>query len=234
MIIPSNILPPIIPPHGQVAIEPVKKTDPENRTGQEFNSEDSPDQNKQPVKTGQEKGESTQPVSAGNKSAGQGAAGKPGLEQNITPEERAEVEQMTKRDREVRAHEAAHKGAAGQYGGSVQLDYKRGPDGKLYAVSGEVSIDSGRPGDPQEALRKAQTIRRAALAPANPSSQDRAVAAKAAQMATQARVELQLGNTIQNPAGADKVPARLDPASRAYQANTATDQGKQQQVDIIV
>lgn len=112
--------------------------------------------------------------------------------QQLTPEEQKAVQDLAQRDREVRAHEAAHKGAAGPYAlGGTHFDLQRGPDGHLYATGGEVHIDTSNPGDPAEALRKAQVIQRAALAPAKPSTQDRAVAAQAVQMAADARIELQ-------------------------------------------
>ena len=108
-----------------------------------------------------------------------------------TEKELAEIARLKKRDREVRAHEQAHKAAAGQYAGAPQYTYQRGPDGKNYAVGGEVSIDTGAiPGDPEATLRKAQQLQRAALAPAEPSSQDQSVAAEAASMAIKARIEL--------------------------------------------
>ncbi|RLJ21959.1 hypothetical protein DJ030_03015 [bacterium endosymbiont of Escarpia laminata] len=101
------------------------------------------------------------------------------------------VQELKSRDQAVRAHELAHLAAAGQYArGGAQFDYKVGPDGNRYAVGGEVSIDSSREGDPQKTLEKAETIRQAALAPADPSSQDRRVAMQATAMAAQARVEI--------------------------------------------
>lgn len=110
----------------------------------------------------------------------------------LSQEERRQLAELAQRDREVRAHEAAHKAAAGQYvRGGASFDYQRGPDGKRYAIGGEVSIDVSRPSDPKEALEKAQIIQRAALAPAQPSNQDRAIAAQAAQIAAQARIEIQ-------------------------------------------
>ena len=45
------------------------------------------------------------------------------------------------------------------------------------------------PDDPDATIRKAQTVRQAALAPAKPSSQDRAVAAQATKMEATARAE---------------------------------------------
>jgi hypothetical protein len=74
--------------------------------------------------------------------------------------------------------------------GGARYQYQTGPDGKRYAVGGEVSIDASEANTPEATIRKAQTIRKAALAPAQPSAQDRAVAAKAAQMERQARAEL--------------------------------------------
>ncbi len=68
--------------------------------------------------------------------------------------------------------------------------YETGPDGKRYAVGGEVPV-SLRPGrTPQETIANAQTVRSAALAPADPSPQDLAVAAQASQMEAQARQEI--------------------------------------------
>lgn len=101
------------------------------------------------------------------------------------------IEQLAARDREVRAHERAHAAVGGQYTGAPQLNYVRGPDGVAYATSGEVSVSlSSVSGDPHMTLRKAEQIKAAALAPADPSSQDRLVAAKAARMAEQARTEI--------------------------------------------
>lgn len=102
-----------------------------------------------------------------------------------------EIRELQLRDREVRAHEAAHAAAGGSYAGSPSYSYERGPDGRTYAVGGSVSIDvSPVPGDPQGTLQKAQQIRAAALAPAQPSAQDMNVAQKAQAMATEARNEI--------------------------------------------
>ncbi len=112
--------------------------------------------------------------------------------QQLTPEKEKQIEQLKKRDAEVRRHEHAHKAAAGQYAsGGPSYDYQTGPDGKQYAVGGEVQIDTSEvPNDPQATIKKAQQIKRAALAPKDPSSQDRKVAAEASKMETKARQEL--------------------------------------------
>ncbi len=105
--------------------------------------------------------------------------------------EALEIRELQMRDREVRAHEAAHAAAGGSYAGSPSYTYERGPDGRTYAVGGSVSIDmSPIQGDPQATLQKAQQIRAAALAPAQPSAQDMKVAQKAQAMAAEARNDI--------------------------------------------
>ncbi|MDH3647653.1 MAG: putative metalloprotease CJM1_0395 family protein [Gammaproteobacteria bacterium] len=109
-----------------------------------------------------------------------------------TPQEHAELRDLRARDREVRAHELAHLAAAGAHArGGANFTYKPGPDGRRYAVAGEVSIDTSEvAGDPAATLTKAKQIRRAALAPAEPSAQDRRIATQASAMATKASSEL--------------------------------------------
>lgn len=108
-----------------------------------------------------------------------------------TPAEQEKIEKLKQRDQEVRTHEQAHKAAGGQHAGAATYTYETGPDGRRYAVGGEVSVDiSPVPGDPQATITKMQQIRRAALAPAQPSSQDRQVAAQASRIEAEARAEL--------------------------------------------
>ncbi len=108
-------------------------------------------------------------------------------------EEQAETAKLKKRDQEVRSHEQAHLAAAGGLArGGATFSFQRGPDGKQYAIGGEVNIDTSPvSGNPQATIRKAQQIRAAALAPANPSSQDRAVAASASALEAEAQREIQ-------------------------------------------
>ena len=123
----------------------------------------------------------------------QGATEKSAPSQEETADHQAELEKLRQRDREVRTHEQAHLAAAGGLAtGGATFSFQRGPDGKQYAVGGEVSIDASPvSGNPAATLRKAEQIRAAALAPANPSAQDRAVAASANSLEAQARQELQ-------------------------------------------
>lgn len=101
------------------------------------------------------------------------------------------IQELKARDREVRAHEQAHLSALGPYAkGGARFQDQVGPDGQQYAVGGEVSVDVSPEKSPEATIAKAETIRRGALAPAEPSGQDRQVAAQATQMETQARAEL--------------------------------------------
>ena len=107
----------------------------------------------------------------------------------------AEIEQLKARDQEVRDHEQAHASTGGQYAGAPQYEYTTGPDNKRYVTDGEVSIDVSEEKTPEETLKKMEQVRAAALAPAEPSSQDLKVAAEASQKATEARSEIAKGQT---------------------------------------
>jgi hypothetical protein len=59
-----------------------------------------------------------------------------------------------------------------------------------YAVGGDVKIDTSKESDPDATIDKARRIAAAALAPSDPSPQDRSVAARARVMETDAQMEL--------------------------------------------
>lgn len=114
------------------------------------------------------------------------------MEREIRQEEQRILQQLKARDREVRTHEAAHMAAGRPYVRSgPSYTYQRGPDGRPYAIGGQVQLDTSEErNDPEATLNKAEQVRRAALAPAQPSPQDLSVAADASQLAARARVEL--------------------------------------------
>ena len=94
------------------------------------------------------------------------------------------------RDREVRNHENAHRAAGGDLVRGGSYDYQQGPDGKRYAVGGDVQIDTSPvPDDPAATAEKMQRVIAAALAPAQPSSTDLAVAAQATAERNRAQAE---------------------------------------------
>lgn len=102
-----------------------------------------------------------------------------------------QLQQLQSRDREVRAHEAAHAAVGGKYvTGGPSFTYQRGPNGRFYAIGGEVQIDVSPAENPKATLDKAEVVRRAALAPAQPSPQDIQVASSATKLASRARVEI--------------------------------------------
>lgn len=108
----------------------------------------------------------------------------------LAPEEVQLLEQLKQTDRDVRQHEMAHQVTGGPYTGGATYEYEIGPDGKRYAVAGEVPIDYGPvPGNPQATIEKMQTVIAAALAPADPSPKDLQVAAQARQYLLEAKLE---------------------------------------------
>ena len=58
----------------------------------------------------------------------------------MSNEERQVIAELKSTDREVRAHEQAHAIAGGQHAGAPSYEYQRGPDGRQYAVGGEVPM----------------------------------------------------------------------------------------------
>ena len=151
-------------------------------------------------------------------------------ETELSSEDKQQLEQLRSRDREVRAHEAAHKAAAGGLArGGASFEFENGPDGRRYAVGGEVSIDTSKvSGDPQATINKAQTIRAAANAPAQPSGQDRSVAAQASTMETEARQELaetQRAESAENTASAGSA-TNVGSAESSERSNASDEPGR--------
>jgi hypothetical protein len=160
--------------------------------------------------------------------AGAGA----GAADTLSEAEQRQVAELAERDREVRAHEMAHVAAgAGLVTRGASYTYQTGPDGQRYAIGGEVGIDTSPGRSPEESLSKAERIRAAALAPAEPSGQDRQVAAQASRMASDARMEIARREFEQGGAGTEAAATRDGPgyrgmrAAQAYSAALAPGQG---------
>ncbi len=110
--------------------------------------------------------------------------------EELSDAEQRDVARLRQRDAEVRRHEQAHVSAGGPYvQGRANYEYTQGPDGRRYATGGEVGIDVSPERTPEATIRKMQVVRRAAMAPADPSPQDRMVAAQASQTEQEARAE---------------------------------------------
>lgn len=177
------------------------------------------------------------PAGASGGAATAGAGGEAreagaGAADTLSEAEQRQVAELAERDREVRAHEMAHVAAgAGLVTRGASYTYQTGPDGQRYAIGGEVGIDTSPGRSPEESLSKAERIRAAALAPAEPSGQDRQVAAQASRMASDARMEIARREFEQGGAGAEAAATRDGPgyrgmrAAQAYSAALAPGQG---------
>ena len=104
--------------------------------------------------------------------------------------EEKQVDKLKQRDQEVRAHEQAHARVGGAYAGAPSYTFQQGPDGKRYAIGGEVQIDTSKERTPEATIRKMQVVIRAATAPADPSSQDLKVAQQARAQISEAQAEV--------------------------------------------
>lgn len=106
------------------------------------------------------------------------------------PEVKAEINELKLTEKEVIAHEQAHKAVGGSVTGPVTYTHTEGPDGKRYIAGGEVSINTKEGSTPEETLRILEKVKAAALAPAEPSAQDLRVAASATAQIQQTRAEI--------------------------------------------
>lgn len=145
-----------------------------------------------------------------------------GSDQELSEEEKKQVSDLRKRDAEVRAHENAHAAAGGTHAGSPSYEMQRGPDGKSYAVGGEVAIDTSAESTPQATVRKMDTVIRAALAPADPSSQDQKVAAAARQARVAAQVEVRK-ERAEELSGDDEGDGEVAAAGEASQSDETSE-----------
>ena len=109
---------------------------------------------------------------------------------NLSEDEKHLVKDLASRDREVKEHEAAHQAAGGGMTGAASYTYQQGPDGKMYAIGGEVSIASPSGSTPEETIKNARQVAAAAMAPGNPSPQDFSVASSARLMEIKAQQQL--------------------------------------------
>jgi len=112
-----------------------------------------------------------------------------GTPRRLDAEQERTVTELRQRDLHVRQHEAAHQAAGGELTGAATFQYQVGPDGRSYAVGGEVPIAARSGRTPDETISIARRVRAAALAPADPSSADLAAAASAAQLEQKAQAQ---------------------------------------------
>ena len=112
----------------------------------------------------------------------------PANQNELSSSEQQMLTELQARDAEVRQHEAAHK-SAGAPTGAASYTYQEGPDGRMYAIGGEVSVTMKSGATPEETIANAQAVIASAMAPADPSPQDYAVATSARMMMLKAQQE---------------------------------------------
>lgn len=151
----------------------------------------------------------------------------------LTEGEEKQVQELKQRDREVRAHEQAHARVGGAYASAPTYTFQQGPDGKRYAVGGEVQIDTSTERTPEATIRKMRVVISAALAPAEPSGQDLRVAQQARSQLSEAQAELRQqkleelrGDETSEVSGVENSSAsRNDPSENVASANEAESSG---------
>jgi hypothetical protein len=165
--------------------------------------------------------------------AGQGQSSGDAAASDLSEEEQAQVAKLKQIDAKVRAHERAHAAVGGAHAGAPSYTYTRGPDGQMYATGGEVAIDISAENDPEATLQKATQIAAAALAPADPSGQDRAVAAAAAQLRLEALAQIREEKRAEQAAqAAESAQAKAEKAEREQQSGAdAPGTGRQPPAD---
>jgi len=101
----------------------------------------------------------------------------PTSDQDLSERDQSALQALRQRDAQVRQEENAHAGAAGSIAGPPVYTYQRGPDGRMYAVGGSVSINAQTyTADPAEARALGSRINAAANAAINPSGADQRAA----------------------------------------------------------
>jgi hypothetical protein len=155
------------------------------------------------------------------------ADGKQKKDGKLTAEQQRQVAWLQQRDTHVRQHEAAHQAAGGSLTGGASFSYQFGPDGRGYAVGGEVPVRLATGRTPEETISNARQARRAALAPADPSAADLAVANSASQMEQAAQAK-RAQMASQAYGKQTKKPGEKD---EAQQASGASYQGSLQASD---
>jgi len=140
------------------------------------------------------------------------------LPNKLSANEERLIKDLQSRDGEVKSHESAHQAAGGGMTGAATFTYQQGPDGKMYAIGGEVSISYKSGSTPQETIANARQVIAAAMAPGSPSSQDFAVASSAKvmemkamqQLAKEAKEELTGKQTYKNESDNNNLNEKQD------------------------
>ena len=139
---------------------------------------------------GREGGSGADSGSGSGKRGGSGSTERALNGKELTEQEIKQVDKLKSREKEVITHELRHQSVGGQYASAPSYGKEKGPDGRSYITDGSVQISVSEESTPEKTISKMQQVYAAALAPAEPSSADRSVAAKAKSIEASARAEL--------------------------------------------
>jgi hypothetical protein len=155
---------------------------------------------------------------------GGSGAGQAGASGELTPQEQRQVAELQQIDRNVRAHEAAHVAAGrGVVTSGANYAYTYGPDGRQYAIGGEVGIDTAPEQKPEDNIEKGSAIQAAALAPRDPSAQDYRVASIGARLESQGHADLARQRAEETAAPASDRAGRAAGQATPADSDTAAD-----------
>jgi hypothetical protein len=115
------------------------------------------------------------------------------------------IDDLKRQERDIHAHEEAHYRSSGGKAFTPQYVYEVGPDGNKYAVKGTTKIILEEGKTSEETIKNARTARTAAMAPANPSDQDRKVILETVRMEQKARKKILESKKRQTKESSDNV-----------------------------
>ncbi len=87
------------------------------------------------------------------------------------------LEKFKQSDAQVRTHEQIHA-SIGHTTTPISYNYQQGPDGKMYAVGGNVRFDTSIPDDPKAAAFKLDQLHKAASGVSDASGADNTIASQ--------------------------------------------------------
>ena len=87
------------------------------------------------------------------------------------------LEKFKQTDEKVRTHEQIHA-SIGHTTAPISYTYQQGPDGKMYAVGGQVRLDTSIPKEPKAAAFKLDMLQKAASGPIDSSGADNTISAQ--------------------------------------------------------
>ena len=105
-----------------------------------------------------------------------------GFENNLKKYDEQDYQRVVSKfkntDTMIKAHEQDHASSTTTTT-TIQYDYQMGPDGKMYAVGGEVRLDTSMPKDPKQAQLKLDELQKASNVSSGMSVADGSIAIQA-------------------------------------------------------